>query len=77
MAVNQLLSLCQDVNAAFSPMKQKNELVSKEEGRPILADGSCLRTSHVEKRKRDALSFLASCFQVSSILLSPVDLLWA
>jgi len=40
IAVSKLLSLRQDVESAFSPMEGGNELVSEEEGRPVLADVS-------------------------------------
>ena len=58
MAVSKLLSLCQDVEAVFSPIDGQNESVSKEQVRPVFADVLCLRRSHVEERKRDACRLL-------------------
>jgi hypothetical protein len=66
MILSQLLSLRQDIEKAFSPTNEKNEVEYRKEGRPDFADVFDLGRSPVKGRKRDAFLCLAPFFQVSS-----------
>jgi hypothetical protein len=60
MTLCELLSHRQDVEKAFSPIEEGNDMKCKEEGRPDFADVLSLGRSHVKRRKRDAFPLLGA-----------------